>query len=165
MWCRSWEPACWSGCIKPKLRRTPDVFRRHLVELRHVQCERRIVLLLEHARLLLHREQLGVMVELVLQHVATELAVSPAEQQMLVPDLIDHPGRRDGWPAHDTEVEKLLVLSDHAMREAAAPPELPCELAFEGLGRCIGPTKSRRDAVDEVRWDQVVEMIVLQAAP
>ena len=125
-----------SGGIE--LWRPPDLGRRLGVELLPVQGERRVVLGLEHVRLAGGGHQLGIVVEVALQDVATELPVGPAEEQVLVPHLVDHPGRCDTELADDAEVDEFLVFANGVERKGVRPAELSGELAAEGLGGGVG---------------------------
>jgi hypothetical protein len=86
------------------------------------------------------------MVELAPQHLVAELAVAATEQQVLVPDLVDHPRRRDREVRHQPQVEELLVLADGPHRERAAPMELARQLVANACVYVSEPSNVARSA-------------------
>lgn len=110
-------------------------------------------------------DQLGIVVEVALQHVAAELAIRFAEQQVFVPHLVDDLGRRDDEIGGDAEEHELTVFVDGAAGEARVPAVFAGDLVREGAGGGVGVAEGGGDVVPEVRRGQVLEVVVAEAEP
>lgn len=148
-----------------ELRPAPDFFRGLHAELVFVERERLQVLSAEELALFFETEQLGHVVEVLVQHRVAELAVAAGEQLVLMPDLVDDLRRRDVVVAHDAEVHELLVLTDGQESEFLRPAmflgdlggERPCEGVFVAEGAF--------DALDKRRRHEVRKAVLPQTNP
>ncbi len=143
----------------------PEGCRRLDVELGSVELERRQVLRLERRGLVVGRDEFGVVVEIAPQHLLAELAISAAEQQVLVPDLVDHARRCHRKVRDHAQIHELLVLTDRTQREPPAPVQLPHQLVGERLGRRVRPAERGAQRVEQMRRCKVVEVIAPETQP
>ena len=73
-------------------------------------------------------------IEILLQYIATEFAIRATEQQMLVPDPINDFGWRDMKVGDDAEVDKLPIFLNGAQRKTSVPAELARNFAGKRIG-------------------------------
>lgn len=124
--------------LRVELGVTPD-FRWGLhAELVLVEVQSFLVLRVEHIRLFVESDELGRMVEEMLEHVLAELPIASGEMQVFMPDDIDDFRRGDPVVTGDAQEDELLVLANGEVGEFRRPAVLLGDFSRECPGERIG---------------------------
>ena len=105
------------------------------------------------------------MIKVPFEHIAAELAVGPAEQQMLVPHLVDDFGRCDDEITHHAQVDELPVFFDCPQGKCMCPTQFSGKLAGERLCRRVRSTEYRPHMVLKLGRHEFIEVVIFQPQP